>query len=270
MIRRTFFSTVVLGAVFLLTTTAASALSIPARQSLQVAGDQGQASAPTLTNTSVSNPVPSVSVRPLSAPDDQIAAVSEQLKRLKAKTALFEKNAATQLNNLSQQSAVLTASVEELMKAHRSGPSASALSPSKDAVVTGALSSGSSTSAAHLAATPFSIRNESLSFYHWLSTPYGIGALGIFGFCLLLLTYFARRNRLPVPAQESVTTAGDAEDEFDFLNSEEGIAAKLDLARAYQAMQDYTRMRSVLEEVMLQGNANQIESARELMKGLDS
>ena len=58
------------------------------------------------------------------------------------------------------------------------------------------------------------------------------------------------------------------EDEYDFLNSEEGIAAKLDLARAYEAMQDYQQMRLVLNDVIAKGNAEQAEAASVLLKGI--
>ena len=58
---------------------------------------------------------------------------------------------------------------------------------------------------------------------------------------------------------------GDTEDEYDFMGSEEAIPAKLDLARAYVAMEDYKSARKVLEQIAKIGNKDQQTEAREML-----
>ena len=55
------------------------------------------------------------------------------------------------------------------------------------------------------------------------------------------------------------------EEEYDFMGSPEGVSAKLDLARAYLAMQDYQQMREVLQAVLQQGNSQQKQQAQDLL-----
>lgn len=60
---------------------------------------------------------------------------------------------------------------------------------------------------------------------------------------------------------------GDDED-FDFLAGTDEIATKLDLARAYVEMGDAEGAREILEEVILEGNEEQITDAQSLLKKL--
>lgn len=103
-----------------------------------------------------------------------------------------------------------------------------------------------------------------------------IGA--VIGGCLLLLLALTwaklLRNR-----QAQVATSNDAsqtaemtadedkdlEDEYDFINSAEGIPAKLDLARAYIDMDDVESAKDVLQEVITRGNSLQIQQAKQLL-----
>lgn len=62
----------------------------------------------------------------------------------------------------------------------------------------------------------------------------------------------------------------DAEQEYDYLNSVEGIAAKLDLARAYIAMSDFKSARETLQQVIRQGNNEQKIQAYELLDSLNN
>mgnify|MGYP001804779973 CR=1 FL=1 len=57
----------------------------------------------------------------------------------------------------------------------------------------------------------------------------------------------------------------DTKDEYDFMNSDEAIPAKLDLARAYMAMEDYKSARKVLEQVGKNGNAEQQAEAKVML-----
>lgn len=56
------------------------------------------------------------------------------------------------------------------------------------------------------------------------------------------------------------------DDEYDFMGSKEGMSAKLDLARAYLAMEDFHAAETVLNEVKEQGNTKQKATAEELLK----
>lgn len=66
-------------------------------------------------------------------------------------------------------------------------------------------------------------------------------------------------------AASVVDVESDTTEEYDFLGSQEGVGAKLDLARAYLAMEDYTAARDVLAEVAKQGDAEQREQASQLL-----
>ena len=62
----------------------------------------------------------------------------------------------------------------------------------------------------------------------------------------------------------------DTKDEYDFMGSSEGIPAKLDLARAYLAMEDYQSARTVLEQVKAEGNEAQRQEAKELANQINN
>lgn len=60
--------------------------------------------------------------------------------------------------------------------------------------------------------------------------------------------------------------AEDTKDEYDFMNSNEAIPAKLDLARAYMAMEDYKSARKVLDQVQRDGNDEQKAEAKKMFE----
>jgi FimV-like protein len=60
----------------------------------------------------------------------------------------------------------------------------------------------------------------------------------------------------------------DTEKEYDFMNSQEAIPAKLDLARAYIAMEDFGAAKQVLKEVLQQGNSREQLQAKQLLGGI--
>lgn len=59
--------------------------------------------------------------------------------------------------------------------------------------------------------------------------------------------------------------AGVDEADYDFLGSEEGVDALLDLARAHIAMQDYHQARNVLNQVLERGDEQQRQTAQDLL-----
>ncbi|PHQ81005.1 MAG: hypothetical protein COB66_03420 [Coxiella sp. (in: Bacteria)] len=61
------------------------------------------------------------------------------------------------------------------------------------------------------------------------------------------------------------TKESDTKDEYDFMGSEEAIPAKLDLARAYMAMEDYVSARKVLQQVTKKGDKEQRAEAKAMI-----
>lgn len=56
------------------------------------------------------------------------------------------------------------------------------------------------------------------------------------------------------------------EDEYDFMNSQEALPAKLDLARAYIDMEDFSSAEMLLKEVMEKGASSERKQAMQLLK----
>jgi pilus assembly protein FimV len=54
----------------------------------------------------------------------------------------------------------------------------------------------------------------------------------------------------------------------DFFAGEDAIGTKLDLAKAYMDMGDPDGARSILEEVLSEGNASQKQEAQRLMESI--
>ena len=72
-------------------------------------------------------------------------------------------------------------------------------------------------------------------------------------------------------ADEAVTSLGDDDDDFDISELSEDVdevSTKLDLAKAYLDMGDADGTRSILGEVMTEGNDDQKKEAEELMQQL--
>ena len=57
----------------------------------------------------------------------------------------------------------------------------------------------------------------------------------------------------------------DIKDEYDFMGSTEAIPAKLDLAHAYIAMEDFKAARKVLRQVIASGNVAQQQEAKNIL-----
>ena len=67
------------------------------------------------------------------------------------------------------------------------------------------------------------------------------------------------------PNAANEPSESDTKDEYDFMNSEEAIPAKLDLARAYMAMEDYKSARKVLDQVSKNGSDEQKIEAKGML-----
>lgn len=99
---------------------------------------------------------------------------------------------------------------------------------------------------------------------HWVA--YVVGLIALF----LFLLWFAFGFRTNLPDTVDVSVQRDTPQEYDFLGSPEGVVAKLDLARAYFAMQDFSQMRTVLSEVLSNGNMEQRTAAQDLLNKIPS
>jgi FimV-like protein len=92
---------------------------------------------------------------------------------------------------------------------------------------------------------------------------------GLFAIALLSIIWFfarsAQKRRASDESDLSDTEMADAASDYDFLNSEDAIPAKLDLARAYMAMEDFQAANVVLNDVFVQGNSEHKQEAQALL-----
>ncbi len=72
------------------------------------------------------------------------------------------------------------------------------------------------------------------------------------------------------PATTNDSDENDTKDEYDFMGSDEAIPARLDLARAYIAMEDYKAAQQVLVLVTSKGNSEQQIEAQKMLDKIPS
>jgi FimV-like protein len=84
---------------------------------------------------------------------------------------------------------------------------------------------------------------------------------------LLLLPWNRRHTPRLVPANVPPSNEGN-EGEYDFMGTHEAIPAKLDLARAYTAMEDYEAAKQVLTEIQKDGNPEQRSQAGKILESI--
>jgi len=105
---------------------------------------------------------------------------------------------------------------------------------------------------------------------HWLDYWEGhFGVWSVLLFMLVILVVLAFMSRLVIKAnkkQQASSEDKDTDDEYDYLGSEEGMPAKLNLARAYIKMEDFESAKEVLDEVLSDGTDEQKAQAQELKK----
>ncbi len=92
----------------------------------------------------------------------------------------------------------------------------------------------------------------------------GLASFMVILFVLALLAYRRKSfKNLPVAipntpgATKPKEEESDTQCEYDFMGSSEAIPAKLDLARAYIAMEDYVAARETLAEIIGDGNSEE-------------
>lgn len=76
------------------------------------------------------------------------------------------------------------------------------------------------------------------------------------------------KNQGLLPQVTQVAEPKISADEYDFMNSAEGMTAKLDLVRAYIAMGEMTSAKETLTEVLRKGNAEQRQQAKSLLDNI--
>lgn len=118
-------------------------------------------------------------------------------------------------------------------------------------------------------------------FHRSAFAEYGIWIMGSSILACLLVLIMTLSRRRPqsfstaridpaVPAKAAPSNDIDAiEDEYDYLGSQEGVAAKLDLARAYIDMGDTTQAINVLNEVISNGDQDQRSKARQILSDIN-
>jgi FimV-like protein len=102
------------------------------------------------------------------------------------------------------------------------------------------------------------------SFLHSVYFKIVSGALAL----LLIGFVWWLTGRMPITsntAKPDIAAGADSNADYDFLSSEDAIPAKLDLARAYIAMEDFNASTVVLNDVFVQGNSEQKQEAQTLL-----
>ena len=84
---------------------------------------------------------------------------------------------------------------------------------------------------------------------------------------LLMVVFKKHPTAIAVNANANIaeTDEIDTKDEYDFMGSSEAIPAKLDLAHAYIAMEDFSSARKVLRQVISSGDAKQQNEANDML-----
>lgn len=105
--------------------------------------------------------------------------------------------------------------------------------------------------------------------------------MGLLGAVVLMaVLLLMRRKKKPLAAVEelipvaendgrTIKIEDDTRGEYDFMGSSEGIPAKLDLARAYIAMEDFDAARQTLSEILGEGDETQRQEAHSLLKKMN-
>ncbi len=113
------------------------------------------------------------------------------------------------------------------------------------------------------------------SFGHYVSSFPATMLLAIIILLLLVLLYLILlpRKSLSTTSTSALKTENasddqDTEQEYDFMGSKEGVPAKIDLARAYVAMQDYQQAKQVLDDVLAKGNNEQRQAAQAILNSI--
>ena len=95
---------------------------------------------------------------------------------------------------------------------------------------------------------------------------YGLTLLVILLALLAIVRGKKKSQTSPIAAEPAVASA---QSDYDYMGSREGTPAKLDLARAYIAMEDYTAARETLTEILNEGQEDYHQEAKELLNKIN-
>jgi len=112
--------------------------------------------------------------------------------------------------------------------------------------------------------------------YPFLPLEIAGGLIGL-GLLMMLWLYWQQGKQevrasapaLPTLPPERFNEEDDGEGEYDFMNTDEALPAKLDLARAYIQMEDIASARSILQDVLEHGDEVQQQEAQSLLAQID-
>ncbi len=95
--------------------------------------------------------------------------------------------------------------------------------------------------------------------------------LSLITICLLIIVLVRQskiKKQLSLKLSVQAAEPGPAQGEYDFMGSSEGVAAKLDLVRAYIAMGETTAAKEAISQVLRLGNTEQRQEAKSLLNAI--
>jgi FimV-like protein len=195
----------------------------------------------------------------------QVAQLQAQLDKLSQTNVVFQHQASQRIADLSDKSAAMQSKLAQLAQVlsllnKEVGQLGSQIQAAQVTLKGASDSVSVSASQKLLSKLPVSDQTIQYSLY---------GVMGLLGIVILLLLF--KRSR-PCHCADAGCVPGccdDADcsdDDYDFMDGEESHQSKLDLARAYIAMEDYKAAKKVLNDVLKHGDDAQKAEASELMK----
>ncbi|MDF1795957.1 MAG: hypothetical protein P1U63_05415 [Coxiellaceae bacterium] len=181
------------------------------------------------------------------AADSQIAVLMSKIMQLNKEITVNQQNASQRIDNLKDTEAQLANAVQKMQ----------GVIQSVDKQVQSLKTQHEQFSQAvpHGANWADSVKQQ------WGAGSFYAG-LGASGAALLMLIWFVwPKNR----AQPKPVVRATDQSEYDFMATSEAIPAKLDLARAYLAMEDYDSAKGVCAEVFRKGDEQQKTEAQNIL-----
>lgn len=179
--------------------------------------------------------------------DPMIKLMKQELIQLNRNMLLFQQTTNNKIDDLEKELATVQARLKQVAQAF--------VMLNKDV---SALKQGGMSTSVKLTSTP------------WFPWPIIVAGSIVAALLLMLIIWLWRRKSVKVvpTAEKTAEKQDDTEDEYDYIGSDEGIAAKLNLARAYIAMEDYAAAKKIIDEVLLNGDEQQRLDAAALAKTL--
>lgn len=192
--------------------------------------------------------------------------VQSKIADLKQSNGLFQDETNQRLDALDQTQAALQTKVAQLAEALSMINEQQVQLAQQVQMVSKQLTPSSVAGAEKSAAETSSVLNTLQEGGHNKTTEYVLYVILLLLVIIILLMLMPRRSayRLETVASRSETIATD----YDVMSSEEGVSTKLDLARAYIAMEDYHAAARLLAEIKKMGNKQQCMDAEKLYNGM--